>query len=187
MPDSDDGCVSVRTFLLEHPPLTSGHSCRDRAAAWGSLQTRLSLGLHKWREVQMWKGGWRRSRPSSQSWTFLKTHKRTGTRKGGSHRPRDTKKKSHLRVCCESHDHTCHPALLWTVWSQPPRTVSLLTEWRTTADLTPFILVNVLLKHTHTHTDSLLCGAGTHGSKSFINRSFNFRNNVDEESEAWGG
>lgn len=109
MPDFDDGCVLVCTFLLEHPPLTSGHSCRDRAAAWGSLQTHLSLGLHKWLEVQMWKGGWRRSRPSSQSWTFLKTHKRTGTRKGGSHRPRDTKRKS----------------LLWESWPHMPPSADL--------------------------------------------------------------
>lgn len=75
-----------------HPPLSSGRSYKAQAVAWGSLRTHLSPGHRKWREGRMWKGGWRRSRPSSRSWMFLKTHKRTGTRKGGSHRPRDTKR-----------------------------------------------------------------------------------------------
>lgn len=115
------GVLSVCTVLLWHPPLISGHSCKAQAVAGASLQTHPSPEHHRWQEGRMWKGGWRRSRPNSQSWMFLKTHKRTGTRKGGSHRPRDTKRDMHIlesAVCARTaHATRC---ILSCATSAPP-------------------------------------------------------------------
>ena len=128
----------------------------------------------------MWKEGWRRSRPSSQSWMFLKTHKRTGTRKGGSHRPRDTKRKSRILESA-MRAMTTHATQCCSEWCDLSLSVQLLF-WRNgepQLTLQLFLFFGKCFIKTHTHTVSLLCGAGTHDSKSFINHSFNFHNNLE--------